>query len=98
MPLALVLAISLGQAPLQAEMRTCFAGESAEAWAGRSRGQPEGARDGRVTQLPGNLAQHDVAAQAAVGHLVPLGDLETEVLSAALEQKAEVPAGASRPE
>ena len=33
MTLALILSISLGQAPMQADLRTYFAGESAEAWA-----------------------------------------------------------------
>lgn len=33
MSLALILALSLGQSPMQTDMRTYFAGESAEAWA-----------------------------------------------------------------
>ena len=33
MPLALILAISLGQEPMRLDMKTYFAGEAAEAWA-----------------------------------------------------------------
>lgn len=63
MPLALLLAISLAQNPMAAEMKTYFAGEAAEAWAFVGLG---------AASIGSGVALLTRSSQAAAGASVPL--------------------------